>query len=285
MGTKRNYKDSVFCRLFSDEDKLRELYNALSGKEYTKETKVEIVTLENSIFGDLQNDVSFMIDGKFIVMVEHQSTVNPNMPLRMLGYISREYEKLLKKQNLYSRRLIKVPTPELYVFYNGLEDQPVMQELKLSDAFMGECDTISIEVVVKVININLDKGAELLKKCKTLQEYSRFIHMIRARWAECGDRETAITESVRICIEEGILTEFLKRNGGEIMSFVNIELTREECEAIREEDGYMRGLEEGEAAKQREIAVKMLSMNMDKKVIAEATGLSEQEIKGLQKVK
>ena len=50
MEAKRNYKDSVFCRLFSDEDKLRELYSALSGKEYTKETKVEIVTLENSIF-------------------------------------------------------------------------------------------------------------------------------------------------------------------------------------------------------------------------------------------
>lgn len=98
MEAKRSYKDSVFCRLFRDEDKLRELYSALSGKEYSNKTEVEIVTLENSIFGDLQNDISFTIDGKFIIMVEHQSTVNLNMPLRMLGYISREYEKMIKKQ-------------------------------------------------------------------------------------------------------------------------------------------------------------------------------------------
>lgn len=136
------------------------------------------------------------------------------MPLRALGYISREYEKLIEKRKLYSRRLIKIPTPEFYVFYNGIEDQPVVQELKISDAF--------------------------------LEEYSKFIHMICVNWNAIGDREAAITESVEQCIKAGILEDFLKRNGGEIMSFVNIELTREECEAIREEDGYIRGLEEGE---------------------------------------
>ena len=91
---------------------------------------------------------------------------------------------------------------------------------------MAKCDRIGIEVAVKVINVNYDKGAELLKKCKTLEEYSVFIHRIRVKWTECGDRETAIKESVQECMESGVLTEFLSRNGGDIMSFVNIELRK-----------------------------------------------------------
>lgn len=155
--------------------------------------------------------------------------------------------------------------------------------MKLSDAFIGKCDKINLEVVVDVINVNYEKDTELLKKCRTLEEYSKFIHMIRINWLEKGNRETAIKESVEQCIKEGILTDFLKRNGGEIMSFVNIELTREECEAIREEDGYIRGLEEGELAKQRDIAVKMLKEGLDEDLICRMTGLSKDELKELNK--
>ena len=207
----------------------------------------------------------------------------------MLAYIAREYEKLVFSREIYSKKPVKIPTPELYVFYNGLEDAPVEQEMKLSDAFMAECDKISVEVVVRFINVNYEKGAELLKRCNTMQGYSRLIHMIRAKYRECGELGTAIEESIRECQATGILTEFLKEHGGDVMSFLFEKLTREECEAIREADGYEQGFEQGEISgfeqgrldEKRKIAVNLRRKGLDVKVISEATGLTEDEIKAL----
>lgn len=281
---KRSYKDGVFRQLFNDKEKLIELYNALSGRSYSKDTEIEIVTLEDALFGDIKNDLSFIMDNRFIVMIEHQATVNPNMPLRMLSYAAREYERRGLTKKVYSRRRIEIPTPELYMLYNGAEDQPIMQELKLSDAYIAKCGKISLEARVKVINVNYDKGADILKRCKTLNEYSMFIHMIREKQQEKG-LQKAVEESVRECMRKGILTEFLERNGGDIVSLVRIELTREECEAIREEDGYVRGLEdglnEGRIEEQLKIARNMKALGLTTDVISKASGLMEKEIEAL----
>ena len=207
----------------------------------------------------------------------------------MLAYIAREYEKLVFSREIYSKKPVKIPTPELYVFYNGLEDAPVEQEMKLSDAFMAGCDKISVEVVVRFINVNYEKGAELLKRCNTMQGYSRLIHMIRVKYRECGELGTAIEESIRECQASGILAEFLKEHGGDVMSFLFEKLTREECEAIREADGYEQGFEQGEISgfeqgkldEKRKIAVNQRRKGLDVKVISEATGLTEDEIKAL----
>lgn len=278
---KRSYKDGVFRQLFNDKEKLIELYNALSGRSYSKDTEIEIVTLEDALFGDIKNDLSFIMDNRFIVMIEHQATVNPNMPLRMLSYAAREYERRGLTKKVYSRRRIEIPTPELYMLYNGAEDQPIMQELKLSDAYIAKCGKISLEARVKVINVNYDKGADILKRCKTLNEYSMFIHMIRERQQEKG-LQKAVEESVRECMRKGILTEFLERNGGDIVSLVRIELTREECEAIREEDGYVRGLEdglnEGRIEEQLKIAKNMKALGAETAFISKASGLTKEEV-------
>ena len=170
----------------------------------------------------------------------------------MLAYLARQYEKIAFSREIYSKKPVKIPTPELYVFYNGIEDAPVEQELKLSDAFMAECDKIAVEVTVSFINVNYEKGAELLKRCRTMSGYSLLIHMIREEFKTSGDLKTAIEDSIRKCRDEGILADFLKKHGGEVMSFLFEKLTREECEAIREADGfdngYEQGYERGEAA-------------------------------------
>lgn len=278
---KRSYKDGVFRQLFNDKEKLIELYNALSGRSYSKDTEIEIVTLEDALFGDIKNDLSFIMDNRFIVMIEHQATVNPNMPLRMLSYAAREYERRGLTKKVYSKRRIEIPTPELYMLYNGAEDQPIMQELKLSDAYIAKCGKISLEARVMVINVNYDKGADILKRCKTLNEYSMFIHMIREKQQEKG-LQKAVEESVRECMRKGILTEFLERNGGDIVSLVRIELTREECEAIREEDGYVRGLEdglnEGRIEEQLKIARNMKALGAETAFISKASGLTKEEV-------
>ena len=249
---KNNYKDNTFCALFSEKKNLIELYNALSGSSFDMDTPVEIVTLDNTFFGDRENDLSFIIDNRWIVLAEQQSTLCPNIPLRMLVYVARQYENLVFSRDIYSRKLLKIPTPELYVFYNGPQDAPVEQEMKLSDAFMAECDKIAIEVTVKFINVNYEKGAEILKGCKTMKGYSLLLHMIREECEATGELKTAIEKCIRKCVEEGIIADFLKEHGGEVMSFLFEKLTREECEAIREadgfEEGYAKGIEKGEAA-------------------------------------
>lgn len=201
------------------------------------------------IFNEIKNDVAFIIDDRFIILTEHQSTRSPNFPLRMLCYLGKEYEKTSFSKDIFSTRLKKIPTPELYVFYEGVEDAPVEWELKLSDAFKEKCDTISVEVVVKVINVNYEKGAELLARCKTMQEYSLFMHMIRVKYAEAGD----------------------------IMSVLEVNLTIEEREEIRWQDGYEEGVEEATL----KIAKKLKASGMDVEAIAENTGLNVEEIEGL----
>lgn len=244
---KRNYRDGVFRQLFNDENHIRELYSALADKDYSS-AKVDIVTLEDAIFGEIKNDLAFIIDSKFIVLTEQQSTVNPNMPFRMGVYAMREYEKYYFDKRIYSTTLVKIPMPELYVFYNGEEEQPLYQELKFSEAFVvkpEKYDTIKIEVVVKVINVNYEKGAEVLKKCKTLSEYSRFIAIVYRNKKLYESLQAAIEEAIKECIANNILREFLEKNGGDVVSFLFQALTREEIEEIREKDGYVKGHQEG----------------------------------------
>ena len=311
---KRNYKDSIFRKLFNNNAKIIELYNALSGSDYPPDADVRIVTIDNVIFGDRKNDLAFMIENRFIILIEMQSTLNPNMPLRFLVYIAKEFERLFFSSQIYGKTQVPIPTPEIYVFYNGNADLPLESELKLSDAFIVKCDKLYLELKVRVINVNYEKGAELLKHCQTLSDYSRLVYTAKLNYERTGDLDIAVTKAVTECMQNGILSDFLRENGGEVMSFLYDMLTKEEMEEIREHDGYVRGVREGEAqglkrgkelgikegeerglkkgkelgihegeiSKQRAIAANMLAMDMDIPTIARATGLSEDEVRGLQ---
>jgi len=209
----RKYKDSVFVDLFSEDEKAKEnflsLYNALHGTSLPLSSPVENIRLDNVMYMNIINDVSCLVDGKIIVLAEHQSTINENMPLRFLQYISRLYEKLQAPADRYLRKLSKIPTPEFYVFYNGIEDYPETTTLKLSDAFITRPKLIPLELEVKVYNINKNKETEVLSRCKTLEEYSLFVEEVRKQTQL--DSENGFTNAVKICIEKGILKEYLMR--------------------------------------------------------------------------
>ena len=128
--------------------------------------------LENTLYNGIKNDVSCKVGDKLIFLIEHQSTVNENMPVRFLEYIGRVFEKILKTEDSYARLLIKIPTPEFYVFYTGDEALPAVKELRLSNAFIQEAEKPQLELVVKVINLNAKENAELLGGCPILKEYA-----------------------------------------------------------------------------------------------------------------
>ena len=159
-----------------------------------------------------------------------------------------------------------------------------------SNTFIAKCDKLYLELNVRVINVNYEKGAELLEKCRLLSDYSQLVHIAKMNYQRTYDLDTAVSEAVTECMEKDILRNFLKENGGEIMSFLYDMLTKEEMEEIREHDGYVRGhadgvkeghasgIKEGKAERDRDIAINMLAKGMDVALISELTGLSEKDI-------
>ena len=223
MNINKKYKNSVFVALFNDPALLRELYCVLGGVALPPDIPVTINTLENVLFMDFNNDISFEINGKLVVLVEHQSTVNPNMALRLLIYITRILEKKVKGRALYSKRKIAVPFPEFYVLYNGVDPFPDAATLRLSDLFeKPQCLGIPekayplLELEVKVLNINEGKNRETVSRCQKLMEYSAFIARVRAFWEELGNLKDAIKASIKYCQKHDILKGFLETHGAQL---------------------------------------------------------------------
>lgn len=210
VKTNRNYKARIFEMIFREKKALLDLYNAVNGTSYSDPEKLEINTLENAVYMSMKNDVSFVIDMR-LNLYEHQSTFNPNMPLRDLFYVSDLYSGMTKNENLYGTRIVRVPTPKFIVFYNGIEDLPERQELKLSDAFTIEDEEIALELKVLMLNVNKGKNAELLDACQVLKDYSEYVYRVR-KYAKTMMIEDAVDLAIQECIQEGILEEFFSQN-------------------------------------------------------------------------
>lgn len=240
---KSNYKDSMFRMLYLDKKELLSLYNAVNGTDYTDADSLEINTLQNAIYMNMKNDVSFLFNFQ-VNLYEHQSTVNPNMPLRDLFYVADLLQNYVKDCNLYARSPVKIPAPRFIVFYNGKEKQPERRVHKLSDAFSKKQEKPELELIVTVLNINAGNNAEILGKCKTLREYMQYIERVRGYATQMPIQE-AVERAITECIDEGILEEFLKRNRAEAMKVSIYEYNEEQHLATVRSEGYEDGLNEG----------------------------------------
>jgi len=286
------FKNSVFNALFSDPDLLRELYGALGGKTLPPDVPVLINTLENVLFMGKYNDISFEIGGKMVVLVEHQSSINPNMALRCLLYYSRIIEKKISGQNLYSTKKLSIPWPEFYVLYNGTDEFPDEATVKLSDLFispneLGLPDDLKplLDLDVKVFNINEGRNTEVLSRCRKLSEYSVLMGKVRDYKNELGNLEEAIKKAITYCHRCDILTEFLEIHGSEVLNMILTEWNTEDAIAFAREEGKEMGREEerekGEKKLFQEkltIAKNLLAKGSTPEFTSDITGLSTEEI-------
>ena len=284
----RNYKDTVFRMLFSDRKNLLSLYNAVNQSNYKNPEDLEIVTLENAIYMGIKNDLAFIMDTN-LYLYEHQSTYNPNMPLRDLFYICSEYQKLVDKKSLFSSTLQKIPAPNFIEFYNGSTVIADCTELRLSSAFEYLTGEPKLELIVTVLNVNEGHNADLMQHCSMLKEYAQYVARVR-HYASDMPLNEAVKHAVDECIREGILAEFLTRNRNEVISMSIFEYDKEleekklrkaEFEAGREA-GHEAGFAEGENHAALEIASRMLQsdkFSLDE--IANFSGLSIAEVKKL----
>ncbi len=241
----REYKDSLFVDLFySDETakkNLLSLYNALHGTDLKDEGLIRKVKIEDILHKNFNNDISCEVNNEVFVFGEHQSTVNPNIPVRYAMYAGRAYEQVLDKRDRYKTKLVKIPTPEFYVFYNGKQDYPLEQQLSLSDAFLTTPGSNSMELTVTVININSGKSHEILDKCRVLREYSLFIDTVR----KYPNEEDSIKKAIEECIQKGILAEYLMRKGSEVRNMLVAEYSYEEDIQVKQEEARIEGIEQG----------------------------------------
>ena len=272
---------AIFGRNTEQSKKWRlELYNALRGTSYTDPDALELNTIENVIYIKMHNDVSFLVDSQ-MTLYEHQSTPNPNMPLRGLMYFSQLYQKHIDSEglSLLSSRRIKIPNPNFIVFYNGDSERPERYDLRLSDSFIADDRNGRFEWTAHVVNINEKYNEALQKKCKPLYDYVRFVSRIKENKRSGMGIEDAVSESVEWACKENILDGFIRSQKQEVVAMSLTEYDEEECIRTWRNDG----IEEGVQMKAEEATIELLKENISPEIIAKCEKLPLERVLELQK--
>lgn len=266
------YRDSVFRSYFDEPIRLLSLCNAILDTNYTNPDELNINTLDGLFFDKQKNDISCTIDNHFLVLIEHQSTVNENMPFRCLSYVAELLNNLIKKKNkLYNKRLITFPKPKFFVLYDGDKYEPLLKKMRLSDAFDGNND--SLELVVTAFNINFGLPQPLLQKCPYLSDYSTLVGKVKEGIRLGLSRRDAIRRAVKFCLDHGIMGNYLVEHSEEVFNMLALEWNMNDALQARFEDGRN---EEREA-----VAIKMLRKGKSFDEVQEFTDLPIQRLEQL----
>ena len=274
MAVNTEHKDRVFKFLFGNPANKHwtlNLYNAINGSDYSNPEDIRFNTIEDAVYLDMKNDVSFIILNEMNLW-EHQSTYNPNMPMRFFFYAAKLYEKFIANSDYYpySSILQPIPRPKCVCFYNGTAKQPEKTELRLSDAFNGDGD---IEVKVTMLNINYGKNQALMEACEPLKEYAWLVDAIRRYQKTMKDLEAAVDAAIDEMPDEFVIKKFLLSNKAEVKGMFLTEydqekvLAQERREAINDD--------------RRRVATDMLMEKLPLPLIVKISRLSEDAIRKL----
>ena len=277
----RLYKARLFVMIFEDKKKLLELYNAVSGKHYEDPELLEINTLENAIYMSMRNDLSFLIDAR-LSLYEHQSTYSPNLALRFLFYLSDILSGMTADANFYGTKKVQIPAPRFVVFYNGEEEQPDRQILKLSELYAVKEEVPKLEMEILMLNVNQGHNPELMEACHTLWEYAEYTGRVR-KYAKDQPIAEAVERAITECIREGVLKEFLEKNRREAKNVSIYEYDQEKHIRQEREEAWEAGERKGEENKIMELIQKKLAKGKSVSEIAEALEEEEDTIQRLVK--
>lgn len=242
--SKRIYRDSLFRAYFKDAENFVQLCNAVTGLNLKSEQLTEN-TVDEILFDSLRNDVSFSDGENFFVFFEHQSTRNFNMPLRMLFYLSMLYRTTVSEDLIYRTKIIRLPAPKFFVFYNGRKFCPEESTLKLSDAFSMAGD---IELTVKVFNINYNENFRLIRECRPVRDYSCFVDKVEKNRSAGMILRDSIIEAMKWCRTNGILCDFLEKHWWEVFDMVNLVWNEDDAKKSYLAQGREEGLAQGRIA-------------------------------------
>jgi predicted transposase YdaD len=255
----RQYRDELFRTIFSEPAQFATLYNAIKGTNITAADLSAETTLSDPLFIGPRNDVSFLVGSKLVVFMEHQSTVNRNMALRMLVYAARTYEQIVDWDTVLGSKQIRIPRPEFYVIYNGAAKAPPVEKICLSELFDDPApdDDIdskklhfTLDLEVTIYNINIGDNSELLARCEPLSEFQTFVELVRKFKSETNDADAAMNAARRECVKRGILKKYISKHKTEEENMTALwEVTEESVRASERryarEEGREEGMQEG----------------------------------------
>ena len=256
VNVNRQHKDRLFRFIFQEKSALLSLYNAINRSDYTDPESLEIYTMENYVYMGMKNDVSFLIDWNMNVF-EHQSTYNPNMPLRGFLYMSAMFKKFIKlnRLDIYGSKEVKLPIPRYYVFYNGtrkLEDEVI---LALTDSmpFENAKEISCAEFRAHLVNINDGHNPKMMERCPLLREYAIFVEDIRNNMALGMEHRDAIVQATDVCINKGgLLSDILQGHKAEVTDMLLTEYDEAFHIASEKEISREEGRQEEKAKTERE---------------------------------
>ena len=294
------FKDNVFCMLFREKKNLLKLYNALNDTDYTNVDDLAVTTLSGGVYMKYKNDASFVF-GQDLYMFEQQASMNPNMPLRFLHYVSDVYREMYPNSELHRRTMLKIPVPHFVTFYNGRDGMNEEEMvLKLSDMFNDSVSVVctgvepELELKVRVININPNCGEEsddgspadsknrkvpeILNKCHILRDYMTFVNKVNEKkYSENKNIRTAVTEAVDECIASGILSDFFTEYRDEVIDVSVYDYDEEGRMRVEREEGR----EEGDIRRLLTLITKKVLKRMDINTIASELEEEPETIKPL----
>lgn len=277
----REYKSSVFTSYFSIPEHAADLFRSLSDDPTIQPQDISFVTLENAIYLNRKNDFAFTSQGKVLIIGEHQSTLNPNMPLRSAIYYGRTMERLIPAAAIYKTKRLSIPTPEFYIFYNGTHEQPTESIFKLSDSYIEKVTEPMLDLTVRMININPVNHHPLLQKSRSLYEYSSFVQKVRDYQKPDEPLTNAIETAMHDCIQDGIMVDFLSKHGSEVRNMLFTEFNMDEALRVRGEEGFEDGKAIGKLSSEIRTIRKKLAKNMSVSEIAELLELDESYISSI----
>ena len=283
----RKHKDSLFVDYFSKDRDWKEhflsLYNALHGTNLqVSDTQLERVNLEQVLYKSYYNDIAVLVNGQFILMIEHQSTINPNMPLRLLEYVARIYGNIVDSKAKFSRQLVPLAKPEFYVFYTGDQELPPESYLYLSDAFPNQPPNadLTLELKVKVCTIRSESPSPVVHSCTDLEQYVQFLQLVEE--ARAAGHKHPLKWAIQEAVRRNILRDYLERKGGEVLSILMTEYDYATDMAVLKEESYEDGLfvgrEQGVYQNKLETARNLLAMGLSPEQISQATKLPPETI-------
>ena len=289
----QKYRDGIFRDYFSNKKRLLDLCNALTGEHGDNPNEIIINTLDGVFFGNLKNDLSCVYKNNFMILIEHQSTPNENMPLRMLFYVAELFKQYIEpfKEKIYRLNQIELPTPQFYLFYNGRKAEPEKRQMKLSTAFKNFS---GLELIVNFYNLNEGNNEKFIQQCESLNHYCIFVNRMEKNKKSGMDLESAFKEAFNYCKNHDVMAEYLESRKKELVSMYGFEYDDEVAKRVQREEAMEMGFAEGRAigmAKGRaegmaagaeknkfEMVKNLLLAKTPLKYIVAATGWSEEKI-------
>ena len=244
----RNHKDELFRFIFSNKEAVLSLYNAVNNSDYKEPEAIEFYTMNDFLYMGMKNDLSFLIDWNLNIF-EHQSTYNPNMPLRGFIYTGSAFKKYIEKNHLdiYGSKRLSIPVPRYYVFYNGLKEIGDDIILRLTDSMPEPQASVisSAEFTAHMININATHSTAIMQRCPLLHQYSLFVALLRNHIAVGSSLGEAIEATVTESIKKGILSDLLLGHRAEVTDMLFKEFDSAAHIASEKEISYEEGFQDG----------------------------------------